>query len=60
MESSRQVRDSFAFKRGFAAPVVKLERMDRDRCYEERQAQVMLHAISSHYKTIYRLAAFVL
>eukprot|EP00795_Rhopilema_esculentum_P015050 gene15050-6214_t len=46
MESSRQVRDSFAFKRGFAAPVVKLERMDRERCYEERQAQAIIMKMS--------------
>ena len=42
MEANRLIRDVYTFKRGFPAPVVKLETMDRRNCYEERQRQASL------------------
>ena len=39
MEANRLIRDVYTFKRGFPAPVVKLETMDRRSCYEQRQRQ---------------------
>lgn len=40
MEKTRLVRDILMHKRGFPPPVIKLESMDRHKCYDQRQRQV--------------------